>query len=304
VEDLPEFRTLDAAAREAFSLLKIDTVSVIPDRDSIDLAAIASRKALDAAGISIGNVGLIILLESRTPKYFMSSEVTRLQDTLGAERAFCFSIGGLGCANVNAAIRLASSLLQTEPGLGYALVAAGSKPAGKQRYREAMTVVGDAGMGLVLGRPVLGRIRDMATKTEGRYWDLYRVEYRDDPDGEFRVICKDARLKLQLAIASYDIFRELNEEVCRTQGISAIDGLIMQNLSMAAFGYWEKALNSRFAPICRENCRRFGHLGSIDILLNFMTGLQRGDFAEGDILLAMNNSPVACWSSALIEVGR
>jgi 3-oxoacyl-[acyl-carrier-protein] synthase III len=76
----------------------------------------------------------------------------------------------------------------------------------------------------------------------------------------------------------------------------------MQNLSEGAFTFYEETLGIEFAPACRRNLRRFGHLGPIDVILNLHTELQSGSIENGDRILILNNAPVAAWSVMLFEV--
>ncbi len=302
VAELDEVRELEGDGRELFSLLRLESVAVDRRSDSVDLAVRASRKAFESAGIEAAECDVILYLQGRDPRYMMSSEAMRLQDALGAEKAFCFTVADLGCAGISGALLLARDLLAADPSRQNILIAGGSKPFGPRRYREAVTALGDGGIGLIVGRGGRHRILDVSVRTEGRFWDLYRVDFRDVPSERYREACSDTQQKFQLALTSFQVFEEMNERILRENDLDAVDGFIMQNLSMAAFEYWERAFKIRFLESCRENCRSFGHLGSIDIMLNFKRSVEKGEIREGDVVLVMNNSPAACWSTMLVKV--
>ncbi len=302
VKDLDEVQNLSPQGEQIYSSLELDTVSIIEDADSIDLAAEASEKALTTAGIEAFDLQMIIFLQSRSPAYLMSSEATRVQERLGAKQALAFTITDNGCANINTALQIACNQLKLNDGIENILICAGSKPFGTERYREATTVIGDAGMGVVVGRTDRLQIVDIKTRTDGKFWDLYKIDYKHMLGHEYKEICTSPRYKFELSIASRNNFSQMNQEIIEENHLVGIDAYIMQNLSISAFKFNEDALKLKFAQICYDNCKKYGHLGSIDILLNLQTGLQKGEIKNGDYVLLMNNSPVACWSSMVIKV--
>lgn len=301
-DKLEEIAELSPEDKERFSLLDIHSIPLERELDSVDMAIKASEKALYNTGLTPGEIDMIIYLQSRSPDYLMSSEATRFQEQLGASRALSFSVNDLGCADVNNALQIASRFLQRNDGIENVLIAYGSKPFGKRRYRKEVTVIGDAGMSLILSRPGSHRILGTVMRTEGKFWDLYKVDYKNKVAEEYEETCTNLRYKFELSIASRNMFKELNEQLLQEQDLKSADGYIMQNLSISAFAFNEKAMELRLAQSCYQNCSRYGHLGNIDIFLNYYTSVMSGEFQPGDRILIMNNSPVACWASLLMEV--
>lgn len=160
-------------------------------------------------------------------------------------------------------------------------------------------------MALTVSRDSTFRIVDMCIETNGAYWDLFKVDYRQSDAKGWEEVCRDRpTYTFSLAIESRNRFRRLNIDLLRRNGLdlSDIDHFVMQNISIGAFEFYEQCLEIHFARSCRTNLRRFGHLGSMDIIINLHTGLLSGEFSSGDRVLVMNNSPVAAWSSMLILV--
>lgn len=302
VRDLAEVQGLTPQGELIFNSLQIDTVSVADDADNVDLAYEASRRAIESAGITPAEVDLIIFLQSRSPAYLMSPEAAVVQERLGIKHTYSFTVTDLGCANINSALQIALNFLKVNKEMQNILICAGSKPYGKYRYREAVTVIGDAGMGLIVGRTERNRLIDIKLKTDGKFWDLYKIDYKHMLADEYREQLTNARYKFELSIASRNNFTELNTRILQDHGISAVQGYVMQNLSKSAFAFNEDAFKLKFAQSCYDNCRRYGHLGSIDIMLNYKVSVESGEFKPGDLVLLMNNSPVACWSSMLMQV--
>ncbi|GAA0899660.1 hypothetical protein GCM10009558_110910 [Virgisporangium aurantiacum] len=54
--------------------------------------------------------------------------------------------------------------------------------------------------------------------------------------------------------------------------------------------------------MCKRNLATCGHLGAMDVVLNLDGILADGALAPGDLVLVINNSPVAAWTATLWEV--
>ncbi|MEV0222606.1 3-oxoacyl-[acyl-carrier-protein] synthase III C-terminal domain-containing protein [Streptomyces sp. NPDC050704] len=305
VTALPEYPGLSDADRALVDGLGITSVGEAPGTGSSELAARAVRELLDARGLDGGEVDALLLIGGRVPDYFVASEATRVQHEAGLTGALSLTVTDLGCAASSAALLTARALLESTPAWRRVVIAHGCRPAGPRRLRKPVTVNGDAGMA-VLVEPHGGmRIVDMVMETDGRYWDLFRVEYRDRPHQDWQEVCVDEpRYSFSLAVESQKRFTALNERLLARQRLSLadVDHFVMQNLSEGAYRFYEEGLGITFAAVCRDNLRRYGHLGPIDILANLRDGVESGELAPGDLVLVMNNSPVAAWSSTLIEV--
>jgi 3-oxoacyl-[acyl-carrier-protein] synthase-3 len=306
VAELPEAPRLRPGEREVLDRLGIETVIDAGSSDAIDLAIEASRRCLAAADLDGDALDAILLCQSRAPLFLMSSEATRLQEALSARRALAMAVADLGCATVSGAIRLGIDMLKAEPERSAILIAFGSRPFARRRYRHPVTVTGDGGCAFLLTRDAQLPVLDLELETSGRYWDLYSIDYRHSPYDDWAEECRDQRVyAMQLAIESRNRFKAMNKAVLEQNGMTVedVDHFVMQNLSVGAFDFYEQFFKIRFAEACRANLRSHGHLGSSDIVLNLERGIETGEFTRGDRVLVMNNSPVAAWSSMLVEIG-
>jgi 3-oxoacyl-[acyl-carrier-protein] synthase-3 len=305
VRELPELAELDETGRAACLALGIERVPSRDDMGAVDLAARAAVQALAAAELPAERVDALLVVESRVPDAFMASEVTRLQTAIGAQQAIAFSVGGLGCASIGPALLTARGLLGSGGGIANVLVAHGCRPPTARRYRHPVTIGGDGGLALVLASEGPVRIEDVVQETDGRYWDLFRVDYRDRPSAEWREACASVpTYSVQLALETRARLRRLHGELLARHGLppSAIACHVMQNLSLSAFRFCEEALGIEIADACRENLRRYGHLGPMDVLLNLYEAIRTGTIREGQRAVLINVSPVAAWSLALVTV--
>ncbi|MFN2496067.1 MAG: ketoacyl-ACP synthase III family protein [Pseudonocardiaceae bacterium] len=303
VTDLPELPALAESERETCLALGIDHVLADPDLDAVELAARATRQALAQAGLSPAELDALIVIESRTPQTFLTSEPTRLQQLLGADRAMSFAVGGLGCASVAPGLLAARGLLCADRDMANVLVVHGCKPATPHRYRHPVTVNGDCGQALVVSRDGPVRILDILVETSGRYWDLFRVDYRDRPCARWREECTDvSRYSFELAFETRNRLRELHRRILDRNGLQSgdISYYLSQNLSAGAFRFYEEALGVTVARACVDNLRRYGHLGPNDVLLNLYTAIGSVPPADFGRAVIFNVSPSASWSAMLL----
>jgi 3-oxoacyl-[acyl-carrier-protein] synthase III len=304
VGNLPELAGLGEARRRQVEALGIDQVHCADGLSEVDLAANAARLALERAALPAGELDALILVQGRAPRYLLASDATRLQALLGADQALAFGIGEMGCVSVSAALTVGSALLATRPGFRRVLIAMGSRAATPSRYRPPMTVLGDGGAAVLLTTSGGGRyaLVDHLMRSDGRYSDLFRIAYRDAPSKLWTEECADEpTYSFRLAVESRNRLGELNGELLKRNGLGTGDlaAVLMQNLAAGAFAFWEDALDVAIHPACRANLARYGHLGSIDVLLNLEQAA--ATMRPGDHVLVMNSSPVAAWSSALLR---
>lgn len=304
VADLPEFDGLGTDERDAVQRLGIETV-IDDDRfSSAELAATAAADCLASGGVSAEDIDVVLVCQSRSPAYLMSSEATYVQERVGACQAVGFTVADLGCAASSAALRLARDLLRANRAYEHVLIAMGSKPYGTRRYRPGVTISGDGGAAMLISQGQRRRLTEVDLQTSGKYWDLYRIDYRDTPSSSWVEVCTDPRrYSFQLATESRNRFRVMIDAILERHQLSLadIDHLVMQNLSQAAFAFYETIFQTPVAQACRRNLGRYGHLGSADIVVNLMAGEESGELGPGSRVLVLNNSPVAAWSVMLYE---
>ncbi|MFJ2862504.1 3-oxoacyl-[acyl-carrier-protein] synthase III C-terminal domain-containing protein [Kitasatospora sp. NPDC087314] len=306
VGELPEVAGLDAERRTVLAGLGIDTVAVDRDLGPTGLAERAARSALARAGLAAQDLSALIVVDSRAPETLLSSEATRLQARLGAEQAVTFGVGGLGCVSIGPALLAARGLLAADPDVRHVLVAHASTPATPGRYRHPVTVNGDAGQALLLARTGPARVLDLVQETNGAYWDLFRVDYRDRPWESWQEECRDLPgYSFRLAVETRNRLAALLDRLLKRHGLDRADiaGYASQNLSAGGLRFLAESLGVELLPECRENLARYGHLGPNDVFLNLWTALANGRLAEGDRVVLVNVSPVAAWNLLLVEIG-
>ncbi|HVI45632.1 MAG TPA: hypothetical protein VM802_12215 [Chitinophaga sp.] len=305
VHNLHEKTSLEESELAYFTTCGINTVYDAGPVTSYELARGACEKLLQETGTDPSSIDLIIYLQSRTPEQFISSESTRLQYDIKANNALSFAIANLGCADSSMALKLAKDFLVANRRANQVLICYGNKLLSKYRFRNPVTIMGDGGVAALITRTAEHKITDVSIQTNGRYWDLFKLEYQNKSLDQYKEECSDVRrYGFELAIESKNRFREINDALLTRNSIAKenIGHFLLQNISARAYEYYESAFDIRISPICSLNLGQYGHLGAGDIFLNYQTGVESGIFQKGEKVLIMNNSPVAAWSSVLIEV--
>ena len=153
------------------------------------------------------------------------------------------------------------------------------------------------------GRPVL---RAHRMETDGSFHDLFRVDYKQTPWYEWREECDSPdRYRFELAMHSRLRLGSLVDEVLADAGVtkSQVTATVMQNVTASAYDFYRSLLDLPIHPVCRRNLAGFGHLGAMDVVLNLDRLLATGELETGDLVLVLNNSPVAAWAVTLWETG-
>lgn len=302
VVDLPEFAMLAPEDQDFATSCGIETVGVFGHGPQTELAAKACRALLDQSPLE---PDVLLLVGSRAPDVLLGSDPCAVQAAAKLPGAFAFGIDGLGCTGSSAAWALARDLLNADPRRDSVIIAHTSRPTGPDRVRNPVTVVGDGAFATTIvrgGRPVL---RAHRMETDGTFHDLFTVDYRQAPWYEWREECRShSRYRFELAMHSRLRLGALVDGVLADAKASRKDvtTVLMQNVTASAFGFYEDMLELPIHPMCRENLEVNGHLGAMDVVLNLDRLLAGGTANPGDLVLVLNNSPVAAWAATLWEV--
>jgi len=294
--------SLASTERDLVRSFGIQSVAVATE-SAHDLALAAARALLAELGMEPSALDAVVHVPSRVPERLMSSETTRLQHELGASRAVALSTGDLGCTSSTAALYLAESLIKSTAGWHNVLVAHGSRSATQGRVRLPVTVNGDAGIAFLVsdGQTRLA-MEGIELRTDGRYWDLFSVDYLERPRADWTEACSDPqRYSFHLGLDSRNALGAMVDSLLAASDTKLDQAtVVMQNLSLAAFTFYEQALGTAISDVCRTNLRHLGHLGGADVFVNLVPLMDQA--ARGDLLIALNNSPSAAWSACALRV--
>jgi 3-oxoacyl-[acyl-carrier-protein] synthase-3 len=304
VAELPEIAMLDPAAADFVAGCGIDTVAVFDAATGAGNAELATLAASRLVGDLSADPDVLIMVAPRAPDVLLGSDVCRVQADTKLAGTFAFTVDGLGCTGSSAAWALAGDLLRAQPARESVLIVHASLPAGVDRVRYPVTVIGDGAYAMTMvrgGRPTLKAHR-MAT--DGTFHDLFHVDYKTAPWYEWTEVCSSPdRYRFELAMHSRLRLSAMVDEVLAEAGLAKEDikATLMQNVTASAYQFYESLLGLPIHPVCRDNLGRYGHLGAMDVVLNLQRLIETGEAGEGDHVLVLNNSPVAAWAASLWE---
>ncbi|WP_433687534.1 3-oxoacyl-[acyl-carrier-protein] synthase III C-terminal domain-containing protein [Micromonospora carbonacea] len=302
VAGLPEVDALRTEEREFVGTCGIDRVGVFPDAPTTDFAVQACQELGKATPL---DPDVLIMVGARAPDVLLGSDSGRLQLDGGFDRAFAFTLDGLGCTGSSAAWALARDLLVADPGRQSVLIAHASRPTGVDRVRFPVTVIGDGAYAMTIvrgGSPALVAHRQ---ESDGTFHDLFRVDYKQSPWYEWREECESPdRYRFELALHSRQRLGRMVETVLADAGITKADvaATLMQNVTASAYGFYQSLLGLPIHPVCQRQLAAYGHLGAMDVVLNLDRLLAGGDVGPGDHVLVLNNSPVAAWAATVWRI--
>ncbi len=302
VRRLPEFGSLDHRETEFAESCGVAGVGEFPDSTATDLAVRACQELIAAGPI---DPDVLLLVGPRAPDVLLGSDVCRIQKEAGLSGTFAFTVDGLGCAGSSAAWALARDLLVADPGRQSVLITHGSRPIGVDRIRYPVTVIGDGAYAMTIQRDARPVLRAHRMQTDGDFHDLFRVDYRRAPWYEWREECSSPdRYSFELALQSRLRLGKLVTQVLADAGVrkDQVAATVMQNVTASAYDFYESLLELPIHPVCRGQLSDYGHLGAMDVVLNLDRLLGSGELRTGDLVLVLNNSPVAAWAVTLWEV--
>jgi 3-oxoacyl-[acyl-carrier-protein] synthase III len=299
IADLPELASLGPEESEFALGTGIRTVGVFPEGPAARFAAEACQE------LGAERADVLLLVAPRAPDVLLGSDVTRVQAESGTRPGLAFTVDGLGCTGSSVAWGLAADLLAADPARESVLIAHASRPTGVERVRYPVTVIGDGAYAMTLvrgGRPAL---RAHRARSDGEFHDLFEVDYKQVPWYEWREECASPdRYRFELAMRSRLELGSLVDEVLADAGVGkdAVAATLMQNVTTSAYEFYESLLGLPIHPLCAEHLGSYGHLGAMDVVLNLDRLLASGELSAGDLVLVLNNSPVAAWAATLWEV--
>jgi 3-oxoacyl-[acyl-carrier-protein] synthase III len=299
VADLPELALLGAEESEFALGSGVATVGVFADEPAASLASRACQ------GLAVDRADVLLLVAPRAPDVLLGSDSGRVQAESGLRAGLAFTVDGLGCTGSSAAWGLAADLLAAGPDRDRVVIAHASRPTGVDRVRYPVTVIGDGAYAMTMvrgGRPVL---RAHRVRSDGAFHDLFGVDYKQVPWYEWREECASPdRYRFELAMHSRMRLARMVDEVLADAGAAKSDvrATVMQNVTASAYDFYSTLLGLPIHDVCRAHLAANGHLGAMDVVLNLAGLLETRSLSSGDLVLVLNNSPVAAWTATLWEV--
>ncbi len=265
------------------------------DETSYDLAA----RAFEASAIDPQSVDAIVystclpqngnvtngasFLQSRDVKHLMRFPASDLQANYGMHRAVVIGLNQQACTGMLGALRIARSLLISEPELENALcITADRFPAGA-KYEQAYNLISDGAAACLVSRDKSGlRLRDVHHVTNGAM-----VGASDDETvgSYFNYTCR------------------LVEETLERNDIELADvrWVVPQNVNRKAWQILSNLLRLAPEQAWFPSIEDAGHVISADNIINLAALQTSGELRPGDLLLTFMAGYGCNWQCALLE---
>lgn len=192
-----------------------------PDETTATLGAAAAQKALDAAGLTADDIGLIIVATA-TPDNTFPASATKVQALIGAPDCIAFDVAAV-CSGFLYALSVANSMLQT--GAAQHALVIGSETFSRildWEDRATCVLFGDGAGAVVMSAEENSTRGILATRlhADGRYSDMLYVDGGPSTTGTVGKVRMQGREVFRHAVTN---LASVLGEVMEDAGLSASD---------------------------------------------------------------------------------
>lgn len=192
-----------------------------PDETTATLGAAAAQKALDAAGLTAADIGLIIVATA-TPDNTFPASATKVQALIGAPDCIAFDVAAV-CSGFLYALSIANSMLQT--GAAKHALVIGSETFSRildWEDRATCVLFGDGAGAVVISAEENSERGILATRlhADGRYSDMLYVDGGPSTTGTVGKVRMQGREVFRHAVTN---LANVLGEVMEDAGLAASD---------------------------------------------------------------------------------
>ncbi|WP_284242089.1 beta-ketoacyl-ACP synthase III [Paenibacillus glycanilyticus] len=271
-----------------------------------DLAYQASLKAIEAAGITVEDIDLIIV-STITPDTFFPSTACLLQDKLGAKKAAAFDLSA-ACSGFIYGLATASNMIAT--GMYKHVLVVGAETLSRiTDYTDRNTCIlfGDGAGAVVLGQVEEGRgFKAFELGADGSGGELLKVSGGGSrmPSSAESVASKQHYIHM----AGNDVFKfavrimgGAAEEALRKAGMNKedIDLLVPHQANVRII---QSALNrlDLSEEKCMINLDKYGNMSAASIPVALAEAVEQGRVNEGDCLVFVGFGGGLTWGASVL----
>ncbi len=278
-----------------------------PDEAASDMGAAAARKAMEAAGVTADQIGMIICA-SITPDMPFPSTACYVQRNIGAFNAFCMDITA-ACSGFIYSLELARNAIAAGQ-VDTALIIGTEKLTGVVDWQDRQTCVlfGDAAGAAVLGaRGAPHGIRATALGSDGRLAELLML-----PGGGSRHPTSPETIAQRLhymKMSGRDVFKHaVTRMIEACQKAIAKAGLTVNDVDLViphqanlriieAIGHRLGVPNDRYFI----NLEKYGNISAASIPVALDEAVRAGRVKQGDTIVLVAFGGGFTWGSAVLD---
>ncbi len=277
------------------------------------MALLAAERLLREQGVDPLDIDVIISITEEYKEYPVWTTGIALQDEIGAKHAWAFDLAQR-CGTGVLALKLAESLIRSDPGVDTVLIAGGYRNVDLIDYRNPRVrfmynLAAGGGAALVRrggSNPILG----VAIRTDGSFsrdviaprggslsplgdWPL---PYLDVPDPQ--------GMKQRLEERSMRNFLEVVDEALRRSGLRRQDIGYLALLHMKRSAHLGVLRELGLREDQSIYLEEYGHIGQIDQIISTELALRDGKLEDGQALVWVSAGIGYAWDAAVMRWGR
>jgi 3-oxoacyl-[acyl-carrier-protein] synthase III len=270
------------------------------DETTATLAAQASRKALEAAGIEASEIGLIVLATA-TPDQTFPSSATKVQAMLGIDDCIAFDVHAV-CTGFLYALSVAESMVRTGSA-DKALVIGAETFSRILDWEDRTTCVlfGDGAGALVLKAEEGGERGILATRlhADGRHNDLLYVDGGPSTTGTVGKLRMKGREVFRHAVVN---LADVMNEVLGAAGLSSdeVDWVVPHQANMRILDATAKKLGLPPEKVV-VTVNEHANTSAASVPLAFDTAVRDGRIKRGDLLVLEAMGGGFTWGAAAVR---
>lgn len=285
----------------------------VTDAMPSELAVEASRMALDKAGLSPGEIGLVVDFTSIPEDYVGPtwSAAGLVQDALGIRDAFATAVNTGGCASYHLALKTVLALMRAEPGIDAALLFAGDRTPRLNKTYYPITVASDGGAAIVLKRHCRrAAILGVETISVGRLHDVWYVPGlqnlapgEEPTEAALHMYAKMDKFNEGVIPINFIMFKKVMARLLAKHGLgfADIDYYVYPTFSTWDQAYFMKRFSIPPEKIWTQGLRGRGHVQESDMVINYAQAVEAGAIRDGDLVMVVSNGAGFAWSAALVR---
>ena len=264
---------------------------IAKEESLVDMAYMASLKALQEAGLSAEDVDVIILA-TLTPDLGFPASACLLQARLGCHRAYAFDISA-ACSGFLYGLEIASALLSSGRAKNILLVGA-EKLSQIVNWTDRSTCVlfGDGAGAVVLSSEGEGYLLASVMRSDGNYWEILYAERC----GHINMKGKEL---FKLAVRA---MADVCEEVMQRAGVSKedIDLVVPHQANIRIMQALAEKLGIPMEKVY-SNKHKYGNTSAASIPIALCEAKDEGRLKRGNIVLLTAMGGGLTWGASLLR---
>ncbi|MGG3914706.1 3-oxoacyl-ACP synthase [Rossellomorea vietnamensis] len=287
-----------------------------PEDHTCAMGIQAAREAISNAGIDPKDIDVVIYVGEEHKEYPLWTAGIKLQEEIGAYHAWAFDVA-LRCGTTIMAMKLAKSLLESDPAIKTILMAGGYRNSDFIDYENSRTRFMfnlSAGGGAMILQQNLKKNRVLETSiiTDGSFSEDVIVPVGGTKEPLTREslhrykldVTDPGGMKRRLEQKSMDHFLKVIRESIYKSGFEEkdISYVAMLHMKRSAHLYVLKELGlTEEQSIYLEE---YGHIGQFDQILSLRLAEERGKLKDGDVVVLVSAGIGYAWGATTMVWGN